>query len=126
MSSPNARSSRRSNFAAPGRAYPLVAVLALAAAIVVAIPVRPARAAAGATADRDGLLLEYRFEGQLEDASGGNHRGKLAGTPVFAAGREGQCLSLDGTGAFVDSGTNLPSLKDTFTIECWVDRKSVV
>jgi hypothetical protein len=95
-------------------------VLALAAAIVAAIPVRPARAAAGTTADRDGLLLEYRFEGQLEDTSGGNHRGKLAGTPVFVPGHEGQCLSLDGTGAFVDSGTNLPSLKDTFTIECWV------
>ena len=87
------------------------------AAITLALLTCPARSA---EADREGLLLEYPFDGNLEDTSGAAHPGKLPGTPVFAPGHEGQCLSLDGSGGCVDSGTNLPSLKDTFTIECWV------
>ncbi len=87
------------------------------AAVALTLLTCPARSA---ESDREGLLLEYPFDGNLEDTSGAAHPGKLPGTPVFAPGHEGQCLSLDGSGGFVDSGTNLPSLKETFTIECWV------
>jgi hypothetical protein len=95
----------------------LATTLAAAAALGVSAV---ASAAAAETADRSGLLLEYRFEGDLADSSGAAQHGRLAGTPVFAPGKDGQCLSLDGSGAFLDSGTTLPTLKDTFTIECWV------
>ena len=69
---------------------------------------------------REGLLLEYTFEGDARDSSGNGHHGAIHGDPEFAAGKEGQCLVLDGDGDFIDSGTNFPDLRDTFTFECWV------
>ena len=43
---------------------------------------------------REGLLLEYTFEGDSRDSSGNGHHGTVHGDPEFAAGKEGQCLVL--------------------------------
>ena len=77
-------------------------------------------AASLAAQDREGLLLEYRFEDNAQDTSGNGRHGNVEGDPVFAPGKSGKCIVLDGSGDFIDSGTNLPMLRDTFTIECWV------
>ncbi len=69
---------------------------------------------------REGLLLEYTFEGTVKDTSGNNHDGTVHGDPTFAPGKVGQCLSFDGNGDFIDAGTAFPELRDTFTFECWV------
>ncbi len=69
---------------------------------------------------REGLLLEYTFEGDSRDSSESGHHGTLHGDPQFGSGKQGQCLILDGDGDFVDSGTNFPELRETFTFECWV------
>lgn len=70
--------------------------------------------------DRRGLLLEWRFDGDLQDTSGHGHQATATGTCAFNAGRQGRCLSLDGRRSFVTSDTTLSTLRDTFTVECWV------
>ena len=45
---------------------------------------------------RVGLLLEYQFEGNLRDGSGGDRDGKAVGNVRFATGLAGQCVELDG------------------------------
>ncbi len=69
---------------------------------------------------REGLVLEYTFEDGVRDTSGSGHHGEANGDPVFAPGRWGRCLVLDGDGDFIDSGTFFPALRDAFTIACWV------
>jgi len=76
--------------------------------------------AAAQEPDRNGLLLEWRFDGDFRDTSGNNHHGTPTGNCAFAPGREGQCLSLDGKRSFVTSDTTLPTLTDTLAVECWV------
>ncbi|MBN2296923.1 MAG: hypothetical protein JXM70_31145 [Pirellulales bacterium] len=73
-----------------------------------------------AEASREGLLLEYHFNDDVADSSGRNHKGTVHGNPQFVAGKSGKCLQFDGDGDFVDCGTTLPELRDTFTVECWV------
>jgi len=75
---------------------------------------------ASTPADRDGLLLEYRFEGDASDTSGNNQHGDLLGQPAFVEGRHGKCLSLSGRGDYVDTLLASADLGDTFTVECWV------
>ena len=36
-------------------------------------------------------------------------------------GKAGQCVQLDGQQDYIDSGTTLADLGQTFTIECWVN-----
>jgi hypothetical protein len=69
---------------------------------------------------REGLVLEYRFDNNLEDTSGGGHQGRMNGQPAYVAGHVKNCLAFDGKATYVDSGTSLPRLKSTFTVECWV------
>jgi len=71
-------------------------------------------------ADREGLLLEWRFNGDLRDSSGNGHAGTPTGSCTFVPGREGRCLALDGQRSFVSADTSFPSLNDSFTVECWV------
>jgi hypothetical protein len=66
-------------------------------------------------------VLSWSFEGDLRDTSGHGLDGVARGAAAFASGREGQCLSLDGNGSCVAATAELPSLADTFTIECWVN-----
>lgn len=70
--------------------------------------------------DREGLLLEWRFDGNLDDSSGHQRQGIATGNCQFAPGRTGQSLTLDGKQSFVQAKSNLPALGDNFTIECWV------
>lgn len=70
---------------------------------------------------RDGLVLEYRFEGSGADSSGGEHDGAIHGDPRFVAGKVGQCLALDGRQDYIDCGAALANLGQTFTVECWVN-----
>ena len=66
------------------------------------------------------LMLEYQFEGNAQDSSGGAQHGTLIGNPQFVPGRVGRCVSLDGDGDYVDSGTTMNDLGNSFTVECWV------
>ena len=75
---------------------------------------------APAPAARDGLLLEYKFEGDAADSSGHARAGKVHGHPTFATGRAGQCLVLDGGGAFIETSLTSADLGQTFTVDCWV------
>ena len=72
-------------------------------------------------APRHGLVLEYRFEGTAADSSGNRRHGTIRGNPRFVAGRVGQCLALDGRQDYVDCGTSLAELGQSFTVECWVN-----
>jgi len=75
--------------------------------------------ATGGAGERDGLLLEYHFDGNLQETSGGGHDGTVSGETQFAPGREGQALAFDGA-SYLDSGLMLPEL-EVFTTECWVN-----
>ena len=66
------------------------------------------------------LMLEYQFEGDARDTSENSQHGILIGNPQFLPGRTGQCVSLDGVGDYVDSGTTMNDLGNAFTVECWV------
>ncbi len=72
-------------------------------------------AAAQGQDDRAGLLLEYALRGNLSDTSGNRQDAHIAGNPAgVAVTPEGlRCAG----GGWLDTGTNLPGLADTFTIE---------
>ena len=74
-----------------------------------------------AAEQREGLVLEYRFEGDAADSSGNALHGTIHGQPQFVPGKAGQCVQLDGQQDYIDSGTTLADLGQTFTIECWVN-----
>lgn len=73
-------------------------------------------AAPPARDDRSGLLLEYSLKGNLNDTSGGGRHARIAGNASGAVVTP-DGLRCDGSGGWVDCGTNLPSLANTFTIE---------
>ena len=73
-----------------------------------------------ATTPPDGLLLEYRFQGNAQDSSGNGTDGKVHGAVRFAASEVGPCAEFDGRGQFIDSGSTLSNLGPEFSIECWV------
>jgi hypothetical protein len=77
--------------------------------------------AARAADTRDGLVLEYRFDGSAADTSGGKRDGTVHGKPQFVPGKVGQCVQLDGQQDYIDTGTTLADLGQTFTVECWVN-----
>src|SRR5512136_1194064 len=70
---------------------------------------------------RDGLVLEYKFEADAKDSSGNARHGTTIGKPRFVAGKSGQCIELDGQQDYVDCGTTLADLGQTFTVECWIN-----
>ena len=102
----------------PGR---LIARLVALAVVCGLASGAAARAAWCAETPRDGLVLEYRFEGNAADSSGSHRDGTLAGQPRFVPGRTGQCVELDGRGTYIECGTTFAELGQTFTIECWVN-----
>jgi hypothetical protein len=73
-----------------------------------------------ASTPRDGLVVEYRFEGNASDTSGHGRHAELRGQPGFAAGRHGQSLTLNGADSYADSPLTSADVGDTFTVECWV------
>ena len=78
-------------------------------------------AAGQASEQRDGLVIEYRFEGNAADSSGNAFHGTIHGQPQFGPGKTGSCVQLDGQQDYIDSGTTLADLGQTFTVECWVN-----
>jgi len=69
-------------------------------------------------------VLEWKFEGAVEDTSGlGNHATTVSGSVAFAEGRFGQALRLDGLPAVVElaGGANLPlAADDDWSMNLWV------
>jgi len=70
--------------------------------------------------ERDGPLVQWRFNNSTADDSGGNHPVTLQGAAAFAAGAmEGSnALSLPGTADYADAGTL--DLGQSFTWSGWV------
>ncbi len=74
-----------------------------------------------------GLVVHYAFENDAQDSSANALHGTLMGDPVFAAGRLGMALDLDGNGDYVDCGTNaaLDGLSAAMTASGWINIRSV-
>ena len=85
--------------------YP--AIVATLLAVVGALAGGAFPQAARAAGTREGLVLEYRFEGSAADSSGGKCDGAMHGRPQFVPGKVGQCVQLDGQQDYIDSGTTL-------------------
>ena len=71
--------------------------------------------------DSGGLMAHYPFEGNANDESGNGNDGTLNGDPQFVEGQEGQAISLDGDGDFVQTDPS-SSLKvdEKLTFAAWV------
>lgn len=53
----------------------------------------------------DGLVSYYKFDGNADDSVGIND-GTEVGNPTYAAGLHGQAIKLDGSGDYVDCGSD--------------------
>ncbi|WP_199624383.1 LamG-like jellyroll fold domain-containing protein [Paenibacillus alkalitolerans] len=63
----------------------------------------------------------YSFEGNADNAFGGSH-GTANGTPVYAEGKFGQAIDLNGTDSFVTLPSwHALSTADTVTVAAWVN-----
>lgn len=69
--------------------------------------------------DRTGLRLDLPLHGSLVDASGQGHNAIASGKPSGATIAP-DCLRLDGSGAWLDTGTTLPEVTSTFSMEVCV------
>jgi hypothetical protein len=73
-----------------------------------------------------GLLARYQFEGNAGDGSGNNRNGTSGGGAIFAAGKIGQALSLDGFNDYVNIDGYKGVLADAagvqraFTVCAWI------
>ena len=76
------------------------------------------------------LQAQYQFEGNASDSSGKGHNGTAMGGPLFAAGKIGQAISLDGVDDYVNIDGYKGILADAngvqqpFTITAWVKSTS--
>ena len=71
-----------------------------------------------------GLMAYYEFEGAYNDSSGNARNGTAVGNPVFAAGKVGQAISLDGVDDYVNitgyKGINaVDGVQQKFSIANW-------
>ena len=58
------------------------------------------------------------------DASGNGHAGVIRGNPVWAGGKLGGALQLDGVGDYIDGGTNPAfDIGNRITVAAWVNPK---
>ena len=87
---------------------------------IVAMLIHTGGPSEAAETGREGLVLEYKFETDAKDSSGNARHGSTIGKPRFVAGKSGQCIELDGHQGYVDCGTTLADLDQTFTVECWI------
>jgi len=73
-----------------------------------------------------GLQAQYPFEGNTNDSSGKGRNGTAQGGPLFAAGKVGQAISLDGTDDYVTIAgykgvlADASGIQQPFTITAWV------
>jgi hypothetical protein len=67
-----------------------------------------------------GLVAHYTFEGNTNDVVGGQN-GTAAGTPVYATGKIGQAIELDGVDDSVDCGAGAVfNISTNITVACWI------
>lgn len=72
------------------------------------------------TADRDTVLL-LRFDGDARDASGCGNDGKVIGDAMWAEGRFGKALSVQGKGGVTVNGSESLTIADrNWTVEAWI------
>jgi hypothetical protein len=77
-----------------------------------------------------GLQARYEFEGNTSDSSGNARNGTALGNPVFAAGKIGQAISLDGVDDYVNINGYKGVLADAdgvqheFTLSAWIKTTS--
>jgi hypothetical protein len=73
-----------------------------------------------------GLQARYQFEGNAGDGSGNNRNGSLQGGAIFAAGKTGQALSLNGVDAYVNIDgykgvlADAAGVQGAFTVCAWI------
>jgi hypothetical protein len=82
--------------------------------------------ATASTADAgidDGLIAEYRFEGNTADSSGNGNDGTPHGEPAYVAGHAGQAVALDGINDYVSLPGDLWTTD--FTTAFWVRATAV-
>jgi hypothetical protein len=78
----------------------------------------------------DGLQLHYELEGTFNDSSVNARHGTAVGDPVFAAGKIGQAISLDGIDDYINIDGYKGILADTngvqapFTLSAWIKATS--
>jgi len=71
--------------------------------------------------DATGLVLHYEFEGTTNDTSGQGYHGTAVGNPLFAVGKQGQCIDLDGLQQTVRIAHSAAIKPDKeLTISAWV------
>jgi hypothetical protein len=74
----------------------------------------------------NGLQAQYQFEGNANDSSGKGRNGTAIGNPLFAAGKFGQAISLDGLNDYVTiTGykgilADASGIQQPFTVTVWV------
>ncbi len=70
---------------------------------------------------KDGAVGIWSFEGDARDLSGKNNNGTLQSAPVFAAGKHGQAIALDGLSQYV-TVPHHSSLnnRQAWTIDTWL------
>ncbi len=74
---------------------------------------------AGTGATADGLVAEWRFDGNAQDSSGNGNHGAIYGA-TFVQGISGQALKFDGIDDYVKTDTNFDTDFQDVTIEVWV------
>lgn len=67
------------------------------------------------------LKAIYKFEGNLNDSTSGAHNLTVAGTEVYATGREGQCFSFNGSTGLSASDAILPNGNNAWSIAFWIN-----
>jgi len=60
--------------------------------------------------DNAGLVAYYSFDGNVHDGSGNGHHGTVQGAPTYAAGVQGNAISLNGTTDYVSTGKSASDL----------------
>ena len=72
------------------------------------------------------LVAYYPFDSDASDKSGNGYNGTLMGSPTFVSGKVGNAISLNGKSQFVQLPAEiLSSIKNQFTISCWVNLNTV-
>ena len=74
-----------------------------------------------------GLVAHYALENDVTDGSGNGLDGTIMGDPVFAEGKVGMALDLDGDGDYVDCGTNetFNSINEALTASAWINIRTI-
>jgi len=74
-----------------------------------------------ATAVPSDYISYWKFEGNSDDETGANN-GTIIGSPQFVPGQQGQGIEFDGTGDYINAGSDSSlSLSSDFAISLWLN-----